>query len=112
VSDQQSRTVRVRRSPKVGVFLVLGLVVGLLVALVLTVATPDDGKFNSAQVFAYIALIFAPIGAAVFGLVAVVLDRVSVRRARVMTASLETTRGPQAEPDAPDAPAVEPDDGS
>lgn len=90
--DRPSRAVRVRRSPKIGVFLALGLVLGLIAAFIVTVATSDDGRYSVAQVFAYVALIFAPAGAAVTGLIAVVLDRISVRRARIATADLETIR--------------------
>lgn len=86
MSDPDRRTVRVRRSPKVGVFLALGVLLGVLAAVVIAVVTPDDGQYPTSQVLGFLVLLLAPIGAVVGGLVAVVLDAVATRRARVVEA--------------------------
>jgi hypothetical protein len=77
--------VSIRRAPKVGVFLVLGAVLGALVTLILTSlfrADPNVGFFAS---FAYFCLYGIPAGLLLGGLVALVLDVVSTRRARTVT---------------------------
>ena len=84
-----TREVRVRRGPKVGVFLVLGVLVGALAAVVLTLVTPPSRDYSTTQVLGFLVLILAPIGAMLAGLVAVVLDAASSRRARTATAEVE-----------------------
>jgi len=81
--------VRVRRSPRYGVFLVLGAALGVLVAMILTFAFDSTGKvagngavYSQGQVFGFLALVGIAVGLAVGGLVALVLDRIVGRRAR------------------------------
>lgn len=78
--------VRVRRSPRIGVFLLLGLLVGLLAAVVATVLTPADPQYSTGQVLGYLVLLGAPVGAALGAAVAIALDAVATRRARTGTA--------------------------
>jgi len=86
MSAPDRRAVRVRRSPKVGVFLILGVLVGVLAAVVVTLITPEDGQYPTSQVLGFLVLLLAPIGALLGGLLAVVLDGVATRRARVLEA--------------------------
>ncbi len=91
-------TVRVRRSPKYSVFLVLGAGVGLLVAMILTFAfdgsttgSPNTGMvYSQGQVFGFLALVCVAAGLAVFGTVALILDRVVGRRTRDVRVDHET----------------------
>lgn len=100
VVDDQVVTVRVRRSPKYAVFLVLGAALGILVALVLTFAfagtlqkSPNTGlMYSQTQVFGFVALICVPIGIAAGGLVALLLDRTIGRRTREVAADRESAR--------------------
>ncbi len=81
----------VRRAPKVWGFLALGAIVGVAAALVLTLVfrpadggptvTEDGTEFGLTQVFGFLLVCLVPIGAAIGALVAIVLDRVLVRRA-------------------------------
>jgi hypothetical protein len=88
VSDG-GRQVRLRRGPRVGVFLVVGLVVGALVGLGIALASPPSSQYPTSQVIGFLVLVFAPVGLVVTGLIAVVLDAASRRRARVVDAERE-----------------------
>lgn len=80
-------TVRVRRSPKYSVFLLLGAAAGILAALILTFAFPGEDvsprtgmEYSVGQIFGFVLLICVPVGIALGGVVALVLDRVMRRR--------------------------------
>jgi hypothetical protein len=86
MTDGDRVRVRVRRSPRIGVFLLLGVLLGVLAAVVATLLTPADSRYSTGQVLGYLVLLGAPIGAAVGAAVAIVLDAVGSRRARTATA--------------------------
>ena len=89
VSDK-IETVRVRRAPKYGVFLVLGAALGVLLAMILTLAfhgteqaSPNTGvQYSTLQVFGFVVLICVPIGIVLGAVAALVFDRVLGRRTR------------------------------
>ena len=87
---------RVRRAPKLGVFLLLGAVVGALVTLVLTSLFPADPSVGFAASFGYFLLFGAPAGAALGAIVGLIIDRVSIARARTVTVDREVVEGPDA----------------
>ncbi len=78
--------VSIRRAPRLWVFVALGLVVGVLAALVLTSVFEVDPAVGFTGTFAYLALYTVPISAALFAAIALVLDRVSRRRSRTVKA--------------------------
>lgn len=87
--------VSIRRAPKVGVFLALGAVLGLVVTLILTSlfeADPNVGFFAS---FAYFCLFGVPAGLLLGALVAIVLDAISTRRARTVTVARDEVSDPE-----------------
>ncbi|RIX30181.1 hypothetical protein [Amnibacterium setariae] len=86
MSDPQRRTVRVRRSPRIGVFLLLGAALGVLGAIVAVNVTPDSGDISTGQAIGFLSLLLAPLGALLAGVVAIVLDRIAERRARTVEA--------------------------
>ncbi|MCU1472097.1 energy-coupling factor ABC transporter permease [Amnibacterium sp.] len=86
MSDPDRRSVRVRRSPKVGVFLALGVLLGVVVAVLVALLTPEDGRYPTTQVLGFLVLLCAPVGAALGGLVAIVLDAIATRRSRLLEA--------------------------
>ncbi|QEW01752.1 potassium transporter Trk [Microbacterium lushaniae] len=109
MSDQQPpsvrdeiETVRVRRSPKYGVFLALGAALGLLVAMILTFAfdgtameSPNSGmQYSTTQVFGFVTLICVPVGIALAGALALILDRVVGRRTRDVRVDHESVNRP------------------
>jgi H+/Cl- antiporter ClcA len=86
-SQDHIETVRVRRAPKISVFLILGAALGVLVAMILTFsfngtadASPNTGVvYSQGQVFGFLVLVCAPIGLALGGIVALIFDRRSRR---------------------------------
>ncbi len=83
-------TASVRRSPRYTVFLVGGAALGILAALVLTfgfngsenVSASTGVSYSTTQVFGFVCLFAVPIGVAVGGVIALVIDRALARRAR------------------------------
>jgi uncharacterized BrkB/YihY/UPF0761 family membrane protein len=94
------QTVTVRRSPKYSVFLLVGAALGILVALLLTFAfggaTPASEntglEYSTGQVFGFLLLICIPVGLAVMGIIALILDRVVGRRTREVRVDHSLTR--------------------
>ncbi len=78
--------VSVRRSPKYPRFIVLGAGVGAVVTYIVTALYPVDPAVGFGALFGYFVLFGVPIGAALGGLLAIVLDVVGTRRARQLTA--------------------------
>ena len=77
--------VSIRRAPRIGVFLIFGAMLGALVTLILTTQFEPDPKVGFLATFAYFCLYGIPAGVALGGVVALVLDLVSSRRARTVT---------------------------
>ena len=82
--------VSIRRAPKVPVFLVLGGLIGGIVSAAITSAFPIDEKIGYAATVGYFLLYGIPIGIVLGALLALILDRVSVRRARTIVAERVT----------------------
>lgn len=93
---------RIRRAPRLPVFLVLGAVLGIVLALVLTAVGNLDPKVGFSGTFGYLCLWCIPIGLVIGALVGIVLDRVSRRRARLVTVERASVEGDAIDPD-PDA---------
>jgi surface polysaccharide O-acyltransferase-like enzyme len=99
--EDHIESVRVRRAPKISVFLLLGAVVGILVAMILTFAfngtgeaSPNTGfEYSQGQVFGFLALVCVPVFLAIGGVVAVILDRRASRHARDVIVDHETVHG-------------------
>jgi hypothetical protein len=107
MTDPQRREVRVRRSPKIGVFLIAGVVLGALVALIAGNVAPTDPTTPKTQVIGYLLVVLAPVGALLGGVVALLLDRISERSARTVQAERVGQAAPAAArtPEAAEAPA-------
>jgi hypothetical protein len=106
----ENASVSIRRAPKYPVFLVLGGLVGAIVTLILTSLFPADPSVGFAALYGYFVLYGIPIGVVLGALVAIILDRRSVRRATNVTAEL-TTVDPLLEPAAGEPGSDEPDSG-
>lgn len=80
----------VRRVPRYGVFMVIGVVLGIIAAGILTMVggyEPSetlDVVYPPGQVFGFALLWTVPIGLALGGLVAIVLERIARRHDRVV----------------------------
>lgn len=86
VSTQE---VVVRRSPKYLTFMLVGVMVGIVVSLVLTVAFPNTSDFTLIQIFGYVAVFTCTIGGALGLIFALVLDRVWSKRTTTVLAEHE-----------------------
>lgn len=82
--------VTIRRAPKIPVFLVLGALVGLLGTLVVTALQPADPTIGFAALFGYFCVYGVPFGIVIGGVIAVLLDWVSIRRAKTVPAERMT----------------------
>lgn len=92
-------TATLRRSPKYTMFLLLGAALGVVIALILTVAfsgtqqpSAEGYAYSQGQVFGFLILICVPVGLVVSGTVALILDRAAARRARELTVERERFR--------------------
>lgn len=97
-AEHHIETAQLRRSPRYGRLMVAGGVLGLVVAFVLTLAfdgtqvkSENTGVlYSMPQVLGFVALICVPIGVALGGAVALILDRVVGRRTRDVRIDRET----------------------
>lgn len=97
--EDHLETVTVRRVPKHSLFLVLGAVLGVLVAAILTFAfqgtqqASDTGvQYTAWQVFGFLALAGIAAGLAVGAVVALILERVVGRKTRQVRVDREHVR--------------------
>ena len=97
--DDVTGEARIRRAPRIGRFLFLGGAVGLIGTLILTGLYPADPNVGFPALFGYFALFGVPIGVALGALLALLLDRISVRRTRTVTVEHERVE-PEALPPA------------
>ncbi|WP_349899852.1 hypothetical protein [Parafrigoribacterium soli] len=82
--------VTIRRAPKIPVFLVLGALVGLLGTLIVTALQPADPAIGFAALFGYFCVYGVPFGVVIGGVIAVLFDRASTRRAKTLPAERTT----------------------
>ena len=89
--------VTIRRAPKFPVFLILGGALGAIVTLALTLSQPADPNVGYTALFGYFLLFGLPAGVVLGALVAILLDFVSRRRAKHVTAELTSVDAPPIE---------------
>jgi len=94
--SSQTTTATVRRVPRYGVFMGIGVVLGVVVAGILTLtgsyepSAALDVVYPPGQVFGFLLLWTVPIGLALGGVVALIVERVARRRDRVVRVERET----------------------
>lgn len=87
-AQHRIETAHVRRSPRYAMFFLVGAVVGALTALALTFgfggsvgeSAATQAQYSVGQVFGFLSLACIPIGIALFGTIALILDRRMSRR--------------------------------
>lgn len=77
----ERREVTVRRAPKYVPFLILGGLLGVGVAALLAYGAPGDESYDAGAVFGFLLVLCAGGGAALGAVVALLLDRLSIRKA-------------------------------
>jgi NADH:ubiquinone oxidoreductase subunit K len=65
----------VRRSPKFLTFMLLGIILGILAALILTFAFPNTSEFTLTQIFGFLVLITGSVGGTLGLIFALLVDR-------------------------------------
>ena len=97
-TDVSDDVVTVRRAPRYGRFITLGALVGAVVALLLTFAFSGQPAqpelelgFDRGQVFGFLLLLCATIGAALGAVAALLIDRGSAKRAKSVLVVHEST---------------------
>ncbi len=85
--------VTIRRAPRIWSFMITGSIVGIIVAAVITVATPVDPAVGVLPTFGFFALFGFAIGLILGGVVAVFLDRVT-KTSRGVAEIIETKDRP------------------
>jgi hypothetical protein len=78
----ERREVTVRRAPKYVPFLILGGLLGFAVAAIFAYGVPGDESYDAGTVFGFFLVPFAAAGAILGAVVALLLDRLSVRRSQ------------------------------
>ena len=105
--EDHIETVRVRRAPKISVFMIVGAALGVIVAMILTFAfdgsaekSPNTGLvYSQGQVFGFLLLVCIPVGLALAAIVALIFDRRSRRHTRQVTVDHESVQVDDAEPE-------------
>jgi hypothetical protein len=95
--------VTVRRSPRYARFMVAGVIVFVILALIFTYAFPAQGQYGQGQVFGFLLLLGGAIGLGVGAIAALVADRLSRRHARTVMADRLDARARIDEIAGPDA---------
>ena len=98
----ERREITVRRAPKYVPFLVLGGLLGFGVAAFLAYGLPGDESYDASAVFGFFMIMCGAGGVILGGTVALILDRLSVRRAK--RAVVESV--PDSVPDTGDQPGA------
>jgi len=93
-------TALVHRSPRYFHFMLVGAIIGAVVAFVLTVAFPDNPDFGKTQVFGFLLLAGVAFGVALGSLVALILERVGRSRTVVVDKIVEKASPADPAPDA------------
>ncbi|MES2171923.1 MAG: potassium transporter Trk [Actinomycetota bacterium] len=81
-SSSTQSEMRIRRAPRIPVFLLLGALLGFVVTLILTASFPTDPTLGFPATFGYFLLYGVPAGVVIGATVGIVLDRISSRRAK------------------------------
>ena len=76
----------VRRSPKFLTFMIVGIIFGIIAALILTFAFPNNSEFTLTQIFGFMMLITGTIGGTLGLIFALIADRYYSRHVKTVTA--------------------------
>jgi uncharacterized membrane protein HdeD (DUF308 family) len=78
--------VTVRRSPKFLAFMIAGIILGIVAALILTFTLPNDSQFTLTQIFGFLLLITGTVGGTLGLVFALIVDRYYSRHVAEATA--------------------------
>lgn len=89
VSPTSEEEVRLRRAPRIGVFLIGGALLGAIATFVLTAMFEADPEIGFGVLVGYFMIYGVPLGLGLGAIVALVLDHRSKRRAKLVVAERE-----------------------
>lgn len=92
--SQSEQEVVIRRSPRFLRFFVVGIILGIIIAMILTFAFPPSGEFTQLQVFGFLALICGIVGGTLGLVFALMLDRLWSQRTITTLAEHEVENKP------------------
>ncbi len=92
---------RIRRAPKIPAFLIVGGGLGAIATLILTSLFPADPNVGFGALFGYFALYGVTAGVVLGAVLAIILDRASARRARMVAVEREVVPPHEDEPTDP-----------
>jgi hypothetical protein len=95
----ERREVTVRRAPKYVPFLILGGLLGFALAAILAFGASGDASYDAGTVFGFFLVPCAAGGAILGAVVALLLDRLSVRRAQQAVVEAIPDSAPDAGPE-------------
>lgn len=81
-------TMRIRRAPKLLTFLVSGAVIGAVAGIVMGVLGPGALQYTRGAIVGFFLVLGVVVGAGLGAVLGLVLDRVSLRRSRGVTAQV------------------------
>ena len=81
----ERREITVRRAPRFVPFMALGVIAGFIAAIVVAYGGAEDPEFTRSATLGFFTMVFALPGLALGAFLALVLDWVSVRKARRAT---------------------------
>ena len=93
------REITVRRAPKFVPFMILGAVVGAIVAAIIAYGRPADPAYDASTVFGFFLIVCIGGGVILFSILALILDRMSVKRAERAVVEAVPDSVPEAGPD-------------
>jgi hypothetical protein len=97
--EDANEEIVIRRSPRYLNFILLGALLGAIVAFVLTLVFPENPDYSRIQVFGFLLLVCGVIGIALLSLVAILLERTVGRREMRARADKLGARIPPHEPE-------------
>jgi len=105
----ETRSAMVRRAPRFGAFIGVGVIVGIIVTVAVTTSFPADPSVGMWATVAYMSLYGVTAGAVLGAVAALIADRVSRRRAKPVSVERGRVSG-SAEPQT--QPAQQPQEGA
>lgn len=92
-----SQSVRVRRTPRYARFMLVGALVCVVAAFIVTYSFPQGAGYDRNTVFGFMLLVGIAVGVVLGAVAALIADRIARRRARTLTADRIDVRAAQAD---------------
>lgn len=104
-ASQETVEAKIRPVPRYGVFMGAGVIIGIVIAAILTATGSFEQSevagvvYPPGQVFGFLLLWAIPVGLALGGIVALIFDRTARRKARTVQVRHESVETPDETPE-------------